>query len=327
MRKTLVYGLSALLLLGACRKETHTLDAVVTDTAATASAQAGAPLSDAATGKNIRTERPPANNLQNRSEQGRLTVYFRTNDWKLDANDRHDINAFAKANRHAESWVIEGHCDERGSTKDNKQLGINRAKGIAHYARAYGIPRSRIQIVSYGETQPAVQGSNLDIYRLNRRGILIPSGEVITEGLRRLPADVYLIDGSDSMKALAERGQSRWGIVSKYPFERKSKLYVFDSCEGVRVVNRISDAHPQCSTPLWASVADVVSEMRRGSRLTLLTDGEDTQNGSVYAAAAAAKRRGVIVNVIGVGATPELETQLRYIARETGGTPYINPQY
>ncbi len=64
---------------------------------------------------------------------------------------------------------ISGHCDERGSDAYNLALGQRRAAAAKRYLTDQGIDPSRIEIVSWGEARPAVQGSTEDAYRQNRR--------------------------------------------------------------------------------------------------------------------------------------------------------------
>ena len=65
--------------------------------------------------------------------------------------------------------VIEGHCDERGSEEYNFALGERRASAVRKYLYNLGVPMDRMDIVSYGEAQPAVSGYGESAWRLNRR--------------------------------------------------------------------------------------------------------------------------------------------------------------
>jgi len=64
---------------------------------------------------------------------------------------------------------LEGHADERGTREYNLALGERRAEGIQNYLIVNGASRSQIEIVSYGEEQPAERGSNDRAYQQNRR--------------------------------------------------------------------------------------------------------------------------------------------------------------
>ena len=65
--------------------------------------------------------------------------------------------------------VVEGNCDERGSSEYNLSLGENRAIVVRNYLINNGIADSRIQIRSYGEEKPAVEGQNESAWAKNRR--------------------------------------------------------------------------------------------------------------------------------------------------------------
>lgn len=64
---------------------------------------------------------------------------------------------------------LEGHADERGSREYNMALGERRANAVADFLVLQGIPRSRIETVSYGEERPARLGSNEEAWAMNRR--------------------------------------------------------------------------------------------------------------------------------------------------------------
>ena len=65
--------------------------------------------------------------------------------------------------------VIEGHCDERGSTEYNVALGDRRADSAKNFLTAQGIGGDRIQTVSYGKERPFCTGSNESCWQQNRR--------------------------------------------------------------------------------------------------------------------------------------------------------------
>jgi len=65
--------------------------------------------------------------------------------------------------------VIEGHCDERGTTEYNLALGERRAAAARQYLQDLGISASRMTTVSYGEERPLDPGQNEAAYSMNRR--------------------------------------------------------------------------------------------------------------------------------------------------------------
>lgn len=66
--------------------------------------------------------------------------------------------------------VIEGHCDERGSTEYNLALGDRRAAAVKQYLVSLGIAADRMSTVSYGKEKPFCMESNEDCWQKNRRG-------------------------------------------------------------------------------------------------------------------------------------------------------------
>jgi peptidoglycan-associated lipoprotein len=66
--------------------------------------------------------------------------------------------------------VVEGHCDERGSTEYNLALGDRRAAAVKQYLVSLGIGADRINTVSYGKEKPFCMESNETCWQTNRRG-------------------------------------------------------------------------------------------------------------------------------------------------------------
>ena len=65
--------------------------------------------------------------------------------------------------------VVEGHCDERGTTEYNLALGQKRALKVKEYYVQMGIAPARIATVSYGEEMPLDKRSNEAGWARNRR--------------------------------------------------------------------------------------------------------------------------------------------------------------
>lgn len=64
--------------------------------------------------------------------------------------------------------VLEGHCDERGSTEYNLALGALRAGNAAHVLTKDGIEPERIKTISYGKENPQYPGTGEEIWAKNR---------------------------------------------------------------------------------------------------------------------------------------------------------------
>ena len=103
---------------------------------------------------------------------GLETVYFDYDSFQI----RDDAKPLLKGNATTISgkpqWpkiVIEGHCDERGSDEYNLALGERRAQQVKRYLVDLGVPATRLDTVSFGEANPAVQGHDEAAWRYNRR--------------------------------------------------------------------------------------------------------------------------------------------------------------
>ena len=65
---------------------------------------------------------------------------------------------------------VEGHCDDRGTVEYNIALGQRRANAVRSYYVAAGIPRKRIETISFGEERPLCREESEDCWARNRRG-------------------------------------------------------------------------------------------------------------------------------------------------------------
>lgn len=69
--------------------------------------------------------------------------------------------------------MIEGHCDERGTTVYNLALGERRANTVRTYLVDLGVSARRLDTVSYGEEKPLDPAPTEAAYRINRRAQFI----------------------------------------------------------------------------------------------------------------------------------------------------------
>ena len=68
------------------------------------------------------------------------------------------------------SVTIEGHTCELGTEEYNMALGERRAKIVMEYLEGYGVGSSRLNIISFGEEKPAIEGSGtIESLSPNRR--------------------------------------------------------------------------------------------------------------------------------------------------------------
>lgn len=116
------------------------------------------------------------NDLDQINRSGLLKkVYFDFDraDLRPDAIETLNANA-AALKKHATLRIrIEGHCDERGTEEYNIGLGERRAKAAYTYLANLGVAASRMEIVSYGKSQPEDPSHNEDAWSRNRRDVFL----------------------------------------------------------------------------------------------------------------------------------------------------------
>jgi peptidoglycan-associated lipoprotein len=103
-------------------------------------------------------------------------VYFSYDQDAIRQSEEHKLKAVAdylKSNAKA-GIVIEGNCDNRGTTEYNRTLGEKRAIAAKTFLMAEGIAENRIKTISYGEERPAVQGEDDAARAQNRRDEFVP---------------------------------------------------------------------------------------------------------------------------------------------------------
>jgi peptidoglycan-associated lipoprotein len=98
-------------------------------------------------------------------------VYFDYDQAELRADTRQSLDAKLPILTANPSLTIRiaGHTDERGSEEYNLALGQRRAAEARRYLVERGVSQGRIEIVSFGEAQPAANGATEDAWAQNRR--------------------------------------------------------------------------------------------------------------------------------------------------------------
>lgn len=102
------------------------------------------------------------------------TIYFDYDKDTIRPEFESVLNSHAQYLRnHPNSHVVlQGHADERGTREYNLGLGERRAQSVQRFLTVQGVSPSQIDVVSYGEERPAVEGHNEQSYAKNRRVIL-----------------------------------------------------------------------------------------------------------------------------------------------------------
>jgi peptidoglycan-associated lipoprotein len=103
-----------------------------------------------------------------------FTLYFAYDDTEIDEIATRIIIQHANfmQNNPSVNLRLEGHADERGTREYNLALGENRALSVKEVLSLYNLD-DRIIVVSYGEEQPILTGSNEEAWEKNRRVELV----------------------------------------------------------------------------------------------------------------------------------------------------------
>jgi len=98
-------------------------------------------------------------------------VYYAFDKYNLTEESKRTLEDDASEMKRASeaTIIIEGHCDERGTTAYNLALGEKRAKAARDYLVALGVSGSRVTIISYGKERPFDPGHNEAAWAKNRR--------------------------------------------------------------------------------------------------------------------------------------------------------------
>ena len=99
-----------------------------------------------------------------------FTLYFAYDDTEIDEVATRIIIQHANfmQSNPSVNLRLEGHADERGTREYNLALGENRALSVKEVLGLYNLD-DRIIVVSYGEEQPILTGSNEEAWEKNRR--------------------------------------------------------------------------------------------------------------------------------------------------------------
>jgi peptidoglycan-associated lipoprotein len=103
------------------------------------------------------------------------TVYFDLNKSNITADSQATLEKQAAWAKEYPSvnFIVEGHCDERGTTEYNMALGEKRAHSAKKSLAAAGVDASRLETVSYGKERPVATGTGEEVWKQNRRAVTV----------------------------------------------------------------------------------------------------------------------------------------------------------
>ncbi len=104
-------------------------------------------------------------------EYGIEDVFFAFDEYSLNGESMAALEASARIMmEHPDIvYVVEGHCDERGTVEYNLALGEKRSIAVRDYLVTLGVAKDRLRITSYGEEHPFAHGHDESAWALNRR--------------------------------------------------------------------------------------------------------------------------------------------------------------
>ncbi len=106
------------------------------------------------------------------SKSGFKLLYFASDSYTLDDDQiKRLMSDIPKIKEAAKSGklLVEGNCDEFGTDEYNHALGLKRAKAVKSLLVSAGIDASKIDIVSYGESNPVCTIDKPACHAKNRR--------------------------------------------------------------------------------------------------------------------------------------------------------------
>ena len=98
-------------------------------------------------------------------------VYFDTNKHGIKSECEAALQELAAFLTRNEDLIVEvgGHTNNKASDKYANQLSTNRAKAVADWLVAQGVPDERVQYKGYGKTMPVVPNDNEENLKKNQR--------------------------------------------------------------------------------------------------------------------------------------------------------------
>ena len=123
----------------------------------------------------------PMNMSATGSDSGKIdglqTVHFDYDKSTIPVEEKAKIqgNASWMKKNTSGKMLIEGHCDQRGSTEYNLSLGERRANAVKQMIVSQGVSASRITTVSFGKEKLISEGDSDSEMAKNRRANFVPT--------------------------------------------------------------------------------------------------------------------------------------------------------
>ncbi len=101
------------------------------------------------------------------------TIYFDLDQSSLRSDARDTLGKNYQVVKEHSDWeiLVEGHCDERGTTEYNLGLGQKRAAVVRQYYMSLGMSGAKIATISYGKESPVCTEHSEECWSKNRSGV------------------------------------------------------------------------------------------------------------------------------------------------------------
>jgi len=119
------------------------------------------------------TEEPSLRGKDYKEVPDLQTIYFDLDQSTLRSDTRNTLHSNYEVLQTHSDWevLVEGHCDERGTTEYNLGLGQKRAAAVREYYMTLGISGTRVATISYGKENPICTDHSEGCWAKNRRGV------------------------------------------------------------------------------------------------------------------------------------------------------------
>jgi hypothetical protein len=210
----------------------------------------------------VRPGDPPEVETYDRASQRRFVVRFQEGEYAIDSRAAQEIASFVSRfeNSSALSITVIGYTDGCGTASYNMNLARQRAVAARTAIRAT-LPTASIstQVVGENSTGHKPEARTVDI--------VVHTRDRLTTRIEKIPADVYLIDGSGSMW----RDMGEWRDVVNASVRPGSRIYV-SMMNGCYSGQRLNSITPSGGTEIWYSYWWVINGMSQGETLLIISD-------------------------------------------------------
>ena len=194
------------------------------------------------------------------TNERRMLVYFNEDGDELTAAQTSSIISFARGARSNVNVTLMGYTDGCGTKEYNRALAARRVQQVKAAIQRER-PGTKIAVVIGGEQ---VSHHSSEARRVD---IIVHTDDSFTTRIEKVPADVYLIDGSGSMW----ESRREWADLVNASFRPGARIYM-SMMRGCYNGQNLAEVNPQGGTEIWMSYYTVLDHMRTGETLLIISD-------------------------------------------------------